>query len=258
MTKPIAGRRWLPSSGCLARIAGAVAEVVGVLGVVLLAFTGPAQAASTGWVGDVHAKARLVTAVEATGSGRHIDAGLEIRMARGWHAYWRSPGEAGIAPAIDWKDSTNLAATTIAWPAPTRLITGGLETYVYPDYVLLPISVSLTEPGKPLTLRASVDYAACAEICVPYHADFTLALPPGLATPGPEAPLLAAAWNRVPRSLENADLALGAATVVRNGEKDSILSVRLHSNSVGFRAPDLFVERSADRAGQQAGRKPLE
>ncbi len=59
-------------------------------------------AAATGWVGDNHAAARLITATEATGSASAIEAGLEIRLAPGWHTYWRSPGDAGIPPSIDW------------------------------------------------------------------------------------------------------------------------------------------------------------
>ena len=223
-------------------VARAVAASVGMLLWLSLGFGNPVWAAATDWIGDNHAKARLITAVEATGSGRHVDAGLEIKMAPGWHAYWRTPGDAGVPPVIDWKGSSNLAGATIAWPAPTRLITGELETYVYPDYVLLPISVSLAEPGQPLTLHASTDYAACAAICVPYHADFTLVLASGLARPGPEAPLLAAAWNRVPRSLDDAGISLLSATVSPARRGGAVLSVRLMSTEAGFHAPDLFIE----------------
>ena len=68
-----------------------------------------ARAAATAWIGDKHAAVRLVTAVQATGSESRIDTGLEIRMASGWHSYWRTPGDAGFAPTIDWKDSSNVA-----------------------------------------------------------------------------------------------------------------------------------------------------
>ena len=29
-------------------------------------------------------------------------AGIEIRLAPGWHTYWRAPGSAGIPPTFDW------------------------------------------------------------------------------------------------------------------------------------------------------------
>ena len=81
----------------------------------------PAAAAASGWVGDEHASVRLISAGEATGSAGAIDLGLEFRLAAGWHIYWRSPGDAGYPPTVDWAGSDNLAAAELAWPAPRRL-----------------------------------------------------------------------------------------------------------------------------------------
>lgn len=200
------------------------------------------QAAATTWVGDGHASVRLIAAVKAIGSESTIDAGLEIRMAPRWHAYWRTPGDAGVAPTIDWKGSTNLAHAEIAWPAPTRLSTEGLENYVYPDHALLPIAVTLSDRGQRLALHASVDYAACAEICVPYHADVYLALPAGLAVPSDEAPLIAAARAKVPGSLNAAGLALVTLRAAPMGDNGAVVTVRLRSTGAPFRRPDLFIE----------------
>ena len=56
-------RRWFyGATGIAALIAAAIA------------FSGAAEAAATAWVGDQHAEARLVTAVEATGSA-HLSRG---------------------------------------------------------------------------------------------------------------------------------------------------------------------------------------
>ncbi len=200
------------------------------------------QAAATAWDGNEHARARLVTGVQATGSESRIDIGLEIQMASGWHTYWRTPGDAGFAPMIDWKHSLNFAHATIAWPAPTRLSIEGLETYVYPDHVLLPIAVTLSDPSHPLELRASVDYAACKEICVPFHADLYLELPSGFATPSDEASLIAAARAKVPGSLEAASIKLLELSAAPVGEQDALVTVRLGSAGALFRQPDLFVE----------------
>ena len=199
-----------------------------------------AVAAATGWVGDDHAAARLITAVEATGSGPTVDAGLEIRLAPGWHAYWRSPGDAGIPPSIDWAGSGNLARTEIAWPAPARLSLQGFETAVYEHHVVLPITLTLARPGAPLKLHAAVSYAACAEVCVPYSATFDLALPAGMALPGPEAPLIADARAHVPDGLAAARLELLSATVTSTGP-DTALIIRLRAADASFYAPDLFV-----------------
>lgn len=213
--------------------------VAALLGLVLR--TGPARAAATAWQGDTHAAARLITAVEATGSGGEIDAGLQIRLAPGWHAYWRDPGAAGIPPSIEWVGSQNVKSATIAWPAPRRFVLDGLQTYGYEHGVVLPISVALVHPGQAVTLRADVHYSACKNVCMPYHASFVLHLPPGLAAPGPEAPLIAAARAKVPGSLSAAGLHLVGA-MVAHGKQGPVLAVRLASAGASFRAPDMFVE----------------
>src|ERR1700692_2618806 len=98
--------------------ASACSPALALAAVLAIAQPALASAAATGWTGDNHAAVRLITAVEATGSSKRLDAGLQIRLAPDWHAYWRSPGDAGIPPSIDWSGSVNVTAATIAWPAP--------------------------------------------------------------------------------------------------------------------------------------------
>jgi suppressor for copper-sensitivity B len=201
----------------------------------------PAHAAASPWSGDAHAAARLVTATEATGSARHLAAGIEIRVAPGWHTYWRSPGDAGVAPRIAWRGSQNLVRAILAWPAPRRFSLMGFDTIGYDTDVVLPVQMTLTRPGQPATLRATLDYAACAEICVPYHAALALALPAGPARKGPEAPLIARFAARVPKTAAAADIVLERAVLDDSGGR---LELRLILASTGapFAGPDLFVE----------------
>ena len=202
---------------------------------------GPSVAAATGWVGDAHAAVRLINAVEATGSSSWLDAGLQIRLAPGWHAYWRTPGDAGLPPSIDWTRSHNVAGAAIAWPAPHRFSLDGLETQGYENGVVLPIAVTLAHLGEPVLLHAKVDYAACKDICVPYQATLELPLPPGLAVPGPEAALIVAARAKVPGDLAAARFRLVGA-VVETAKGAAILSVRVASTGAPLHAPDLFIE----------------
>lgn len=201
-----------------------------------------AWAAATPWTGDAHGSARLITAVEATGSSTRLDAALELRLAPGWHTYWRTPGDAGFPAAIDWSGSENLASADISWPAPRRLTIEGLENIVYLDHVVLPIALTVTDPGKPVRLRAEVDYASCEKICIPYHATLNLTLPAGLAVPGPEASLIAEAAAKVPGSLSAASLRLLSATVTGPDAATPSLAVTVASDAGPLMAPDLFIE----------------
>jgi suppressor for copper-sensitivity B len=96
-------------------------------------------------------------------------------------------------------------------------------------------------PGAAVLLHAEVDYAACKDVCVPYQASLALSLPPGLAMPGPEAALIAAARDEVPGDFASARLRLDSAVIEATGDA-AILSVRLVSTGAPLRAPDLFVE----------------
>ncbi|MBW4025266.1 MAG: protein-disulfide reductase [Proteobacteria bacterium] len=244
-------RRNLGLRVCARRSRSIVTGLLLLLGVILL--DGRAWAAASAWDSHEHGAARLITATEATGSDRRLDVGLQLRLTPGWHTYWRSPGDAGIAPTIDWKGSRHLASATIAWPAPQRLPPlGGLETLGYVGGVVLPITITLTHPGEALHLHAEVDYASCKQVCIPYHASLDLALPPGLARPGPQAPLIAAAQARVPGDARAAALSLTRVTISPD-EAGALLSVRLASIGKPFRALDLFVEG----AGDASPRRPV-
>ena len=54
--------------------------------------------------------AQLITAENgiAPGAGT-VSAGLALVLGEGWKTYWRTPGEVGFPPEIDWTGSRNVA-----------------------------------------------------------------------------------------------------------------------------------------------------
>ena len=56
-------------------------------------------------------------------------AAVEIRLAPGWHTYWRVPGDAGIPPSFDWSGSSNLASVAYEWPRPEIFDSFGMRTH---------------------------------------------------------------------------------------------------------------------------------
>ena len=206
-----------------------------------LAAASPASAAATAWVGDGHAAVRLVTASEGRGA-EPLDAGLEFRFAPGWHGYWRTPGDAGVPPAVDWGGMPDLDGVDVAWPAPSRLVVSGLQNAVYEGIVLLPLRLSFKgSAGGATALRAAVDYAACSNVCVPYHADLALDLPAGAVGPSPEAPLIAAARATVPGDPASAGIRVRRDEVIGSGA-DRRLVVEIDSMAAWLVHPDVFVE----------------
>lgn len=219
--------------------------LLAILSQVVLA--GVAQAAAGPWDAKPRGEARLIAATEATGSAATVDAAIEIRLPKGWHTYWKTPGDAGIAPSVAWTGSENFQSAALDFPAPTRLPpVDGLLTLGYDDGVVLPVAVTLAHPGAALHLHAELDYASCQAVCVPIHASLTLDLPSGLAAPGPEAARIAAARARVPVPAAAAGVRVERA-VVSDGRDGALLSLKLASRTPFF-APDLFLDGAGSPA----------
>ncbi len=198
-----------------------------------------AETAASAWSQNAQGQVRLIAAVTGVGTSDHVQLGLEFQNKPGWKIYWRSPGDAGLPPQIDWSASANLAGTAIAWPAPHRFSYTGLETMGYEDEVVLPIAAQLKQAGAPLALIAKVDYLICAEICVPRHADLALTLGTGPAEASPQAHLISRFLARVPGPGALQGMALQAATA----PTPDTLQVTVSADPP-LTAPDLFVERA--------------
>jgi suppressor for copper-sensitivity B len=195
--------------------------------------------AASAWISNAQSELRLVSAVTAVGDARDIQVGLQFHLKPGWKIYWRSPGDAGLPPTIDWKGSDNLAGVDIAWPAPHRFSYSGLETVGYEDEVVLPIAAHPASPGQPLGLRAKVDYLVCAEICVPRHADLALTIPAGPAAASDEAHLVGRFLARVPGPPALQGFTLESLRTVSSNKIEVTVTAQ-----PPLVAPDLFAERA--------------
>jgi DsbC/DsbD-like thiol-disulfide interchange protein len=134
-------------------------------------------------------------------------AAVEIRLAPGWHTYWRVPGEAGIPPRFDWSASQNLAAVAYEWPRPRVFERFGLHTIGYDRALVLPVVLTPADPGEPMELALDVTFGVCADICVPAEARITRRLVPD-APPEARARIEAALAERAQSPAE-----AGVATV---------------------------------------------
>ncbi|MGK7863205.1 protein-disulfide reductase DsbD family protein [Falsiroseomonas sp. E2-1-a4] len=176
----------------------------------------PASAMESAAVQSPRATATLVADMAAVAPGQDFQAGLRLRLAPGWHSYWKNAGDAGAAPELDLDLPEGASAGPITWPAPERIPYGPLVNYGYTGEVLLPLRVSLPAslaPGEILTLRAEATWLVCADVCIPEEGSFTLTLPVAdAAVPSPLAePLFEAAEASLPRPLPWAVRAGGGA-----------------------------------------------
>ncbi len=231
---------------------GSVRTVCAILAALLLVpSTAVAELGASAWSENDHASLRLVSSVAgiaepgaasvaAAPAGPDLVLGLHFRMLPGWKIYWRSPGDVGTPPIVNWSRSENLAGAEILWPIPHRFEAFGLQTMGYEDEVVLPVEAAIQDRSRPLKLRASVDHLLCKEICIPYNHALTLELPPGEPTPTPFVHLIQRFRSQVPGGHVNLDMRLEEVRVAR-ASSSAVLQVAARS-ALPMQAPDLFVE----------------
>jgi DsbC/DsbD-like thiol-disulfide interchange protein len=191
----------------------------------------------TSWDGDARSGVRMIAGASPVGAP-HLRAGVEIRLARGWHTYWRYPGDAGVPPQFSFTGSSNVKNVDVLWPAPERKVDSGGTSIGYSADVIFPLRVVPQEAGKPVALRLRLQYAICEKLCVPAEARGDLTLASGRAS---QDAALTKAEGRVPTRLalgEGGDLSIRSLRRERvDGSKE-----RAVVDVAGPAGLDLFVE----------------
>jgi DsbC/DsbD-like thiol-disulfide interchange protein len=207
--------------------------VTAILSVACAAFEVRAEDASP-WQRDAHSAVRLLA---GSRSGAVLLGGIAIQLQPGWHTYWRTPGDSGVPPRFDFSKSDNVEAVTVLWPAPRKFDDGAGGTSLgYIKQIVLPLRIVAKNADKPVTLRASINYAVCEKLCIPVDASAELAFASVAST---EDGTLSEALNAVPKPASVGDPnPLTVLDVKRDGKTNVLVDVT---------APDtndlsLFVE----------------
>src|SRR6266566_2770561 len=144
-------------------------------------------------------KAELLADTDAVVPGKPFAIGLRLRMAPGWHTYWKFAGDAGLPTEIKWNLPAGWKAGEIQWPIPLKTNDpGDIQTYGYQDEALL--IQQLTPPAKidKSSVKLSVDasWLVCEKICIPGSAKLDVDLPIASAS-NPANQELFARWRRL-------------------------------------------------------------
>ena len=137
-------------------------------------------AAVAGPVTTPHVTTELAAQTADAAPGSTLYVAVILTAEKGWHTYWRNPGDAGEATKITWTLPAGWRAGDIVWPTPQRLPVGPIMNYGYEGRVVLAVPIEIpasAAPGQSVTLVADVDYLVCAEVCVPGSAKVSLSVP---------------------------------------------------------------------------------
>jgi thiol:disulfide interchange protein DsbD len=155
-------------------------------------------------------KAELLADTSAIVPGKSFTAGLLLRMAPGWHTYWKFSGDAGLPTELKWKLPPGWKVGDIQWPIPLKTIDpGDIQTYGYENEVLL--MQEITPPAKldssPAKLSAEASWLVCEKICIPGGETLALELPISTTSQATNTELFARYRRLLPKEWPGANVA---------------------------------------------------
>ncbi|MDI1228044.1 MAG: protein-disulfide reductase DsbD family protein [bacterium] len=192
-------------------------------------------------------EARLFSPVTATGKADVVNLALELKLQPKWDTYWRTPGDAGLPPDLDFKGSENLKGFNLQYPVPHRLTVSGLDNNVYVDQVTFPLAVTLETPGAPLNVKLKLSLLVCNEICVPEKHELTFTLPAGEAMPSTDAALYDAALEKLPRTVMEGH-SFTSSRLETGADQKTVLVIEAQMAGEPSPEADLFVEHESGTA----------
>ncbi len=175
-------------------------------------------------------RAELLADTKALVPGKPFTVGLLLRMAPGWHTYWKFSGDAGLPTEMKWKLPPGWKIGEIQWPIPLKTIDpGDIETYGYQDEILL--MQEITPPLKldvsSVQLAAEANWLVCEKICIPGSAILRLDLPVASSSEPANADVFARYRRLVPQNWPGPNVATASWSRVGSELRLKIISEML-------------------------------
>jgi thiol:disulfide interchange protein/DsbC/DsbD-like thiol-disulfide interchange protein len=120
---------------------------------------------------DPPVQATLIPEEETIQPGHPFWVAIQLKLDNDWHAYWKNPGDAGMAIEIEWQLPTGFVANEIKWPYPQRFDLSSMVGYGYTGEVWLLAQIippnSLVKKSE-IEISATVNWLVCSdETCLP-------------------------------------------------------------------------------------------
>ena len=140
--------------------------------------------AMSAWAAEPPVKAGLLADRKSVAAGESVEVGVLLQVAEGWHVYWKNPGDAGMATAVEWSLPAGAKVSALSWPTPIEFSQpGDIAGFGYEHEVMLIARVSPpTGFSGPLPVQARVQWLSCKEQCVTGQASLSTTVNVGGAT----------------------------------------------------------------------------
>ncbi len=117
-----------------------------------------------------------------------IQTQLKQTLPKGWHTYWKNPGDSGAKASIK-AQTPGIEFGNLEFPKPTIIPVDPFITYGYKNKVTYQLPIIIHQPTN--KIRAIFEWLECEEVCIPKETNLQLTIPnkipqmPALSNPQP-------------------------------------------------------------------------
>ena len=178
-----------------------------ILLVVMTAVIGSPYATAANSASAPHFSTTLEAESRTPAPGKRLAMALVVKPDKGWHIYWKNPGEAGLPPQAVWMLPPGFITGELQHPVPSELIVDGLSSNIHQGRVTLLTDVSVPDAlpdGTVIPIRLDLKLAICSKgQCIPEQVKLNLSLSTGDGAPDPdEAGLFQQARSDLPTVID--------------------------------------------------------
>lgn len=151
--------------------------------------------------------AELIAEKETVRPEEEFFLALKLTLPKGWHVYWKNPGDAGEAVDLKLDLPRGFVETRRLWPTPDRFSVGSLTEYGYKKEAFLLIGVRAPEEiktGDVLEISGRAVWLACHKECVPMAQEVSTLIMTGKEDGGFKNPEVVQALAGLPRKTDGA------------------------------------------------------
>lgn len=112
----------------------------------------------------------LISENESIQAGKPFYLAVRFKMDKGWHIYWKNPGDSGLATKISFTLPKGFKLDQMEWPYPKVFKEGPVAVYGYEKEIFILQKVyapSNLKVGTKININAKAEWLICKEVCLP-------------------------------------------------------------------------------------------
>lgn len=119
----------------------------------------------SGVVSCAHVAQPQITLIPSSGNKNGLV--LTISLPMGAYMYGPQKQDEGYPPEIKWDTQENVVDIHAFWPGEKTFTLSGETVVGYKDVVHVPLTLTLKNPLDPVSLKGSISFLMCDQLCVP-------------------------------------------------------------------------------------------